>query len=139
MSVNKDSKQIDYVQKKCYNRYWLAFANLYVTQKKDIMKYFEFGTENKLTLLLLHGVDTTWQMSFQSFIDVARQAGITESRLSALSVRNEFGDKGVLCSHGRHRTERICFSCRLRRIMGTRFYVPCVFESRKTEEKGRMI
>ena len=36
------------------------------------MKYFEFGTENNLTLLLLHGVDTTWKMSFQPFIDVAK-------------------------------------------------------------------
>lgn len=37
-----------------------------------MMKYFEFGTENKITLLLLHGVDTTWQMSFLPFIDVAK-------------------------------------------------------------------
>ncbi|MBQ9608001.1 MAG: alpha/beta hydrolase [Lachnospiraceae bacterium] len=37
------------------------------------MKYFEFGKENKTTLLLLHGVDTTWQMSFEKFIDVAKK------------------------------------------------------------------
>ena len=36
------------------------------------MKYFEFGKENKTTLLLLHGVDTTWQMSFEKFIEVAK-------------------------------------------------------------------
>jgi len=36
------------------------------------MKYFEFGQENSTTLLLLHGVNTTWQMSFQKFIDVAK-------------------------------------------------------------------
>ena len=35
------------------------------------MKYFEFGKENSTTLLLLHGVDTTWQLSFQPFIKVA--------------------------------------------------------------------
>ena len=35
------------------------------------MKYFEFGKENPTTLLLLHGVDTTWQLSFQPFIEVA--------------------------------------------------------------------
>ena len=37
------------------------------------MKYFEFGTENETTLLLLHGVDTTWQMSFEKFIAVAEK------------------------------------------------------------------
>ena len=37
------------------------------------MKYFEFGKENPTTLLLLHGVDTTWKMSFQSFINVAQR------------------------------------------------------------------
>lgn len=37
------------------------------------MKYFEFGKENPTTLLLLHGVDTTWQMSFLPFIDVAKK------------------------------------------------------------------
>ncbi|MBR1764346.1 MAG: alpha/beta hydrolase [Ruminococcus sp.] len=36
------------------------------------MKYFEFGRENKTTLLLLHGADTTWQLSFQPFIDAAK-------------------------------------------------------------------
>ncbi|MCR5632538.1 MAG: alpha/beta hydrolase [Eubacterium sp.] len=37
------------------------------------MKYFEFGKENPTTLLLLHGVDTTWKMSFQPFINVAQR------------------------------------------------------------------
>ena len=37
------------------------------------MKYFEFGTENKTTLLLLHGADTTWQLSFMPFIEVAKK------------------------------------------------------------------
>jgi len=36
------------------------------------MKYYEFGKENPVTLLLLHGVDTTWELSFRRFIDVAR-------------------------------------------------------------------
>ncbi len=36
------------------------------------MKYFEFGKENKTTLLLLHGVDTTWKMSFGKFIKLAK-------------------------------------------------------------------
>lgn len=35
------------------------------------MKYTEFGTENKTTLFLLHGVDTTWQLSFSKLIKVA--------------------------------------------------------------------
>lgn len=35
------------------------------------MKYFEFGTENKTTLLLLHGADTTWQLSFSGLIRAA--------------------------------------------------------------------
>ncbi|MBQ8965497.1 alpha/beta hydrolase [Ruminococcus sp.] len=36
------------------------------------MKYFEFGKENDITLLLLHGVDTTWQLSFEKFIEAAK-------------------------------------------------------------------
>lgn len=36
------------------------------------MKYYEFGKENKLTLLLLHGAATTWQMSFMPFIKAAK-------------------------------------------------------------------
>lgn len=36
------------------------------------MKYFEFGEDNETTLLLLHGVDTTWELSFKSFINVAK-------------------------------------------------------------------
>ena len=36
------------------------------------MKYHEFGTENKTTLLLLHGVDTTWRLSFERFIETAK-------------------------------------------------------------------
>lgn len=37
------------------------------------MKYFEFGIENETTLLLLHGVDTTWQISFGRFIELAKE------------------------------------------------------------------
>ena len=36
------------------------------------MKYFEFGQENEPTLLLLHGADTTWQMSFSKLIEAAK-------------------------------------------------------------------
>jgi len=36
------------------------------------MKYFEFGEENPVTLMLLHGVDTTWKLSFTDFIEVAK-------------------------------------------------------------------
>lgn len=36
------------------------------------MKYFEFGTENETTLLLLHGTLTTWKMSFSEFIKIAK-------------------------------------------------------------------
>ena len=36
------------------------------------MKYFEFGMENQVTLMLLHGVDTTWKLSFADFIEVAK-------------------------------------------------------------------
>ncbi len=35
------------------------------------MKFFEFGAENEKTLILLHGVDTTWKISFGKFIDLA--------------------------------------------------------------------
>ena len=35
------------------------------------MKYFEFGKQNELTLLLLHGALTTWQLSFMPFIKAA--------------------------------------------------------------------
>ncbi|MBR1724188.1 MAG: alpha/beta hydrolase, partial [Ruminococcus sp.] len=37
------------------------------------MKYFEFGKENPTTLMLLHGADTTWQLSFSDFIEVAKR------------------------------------------------------------------
>ena len=36
------------------------------------MKFFEFGKENPTTLMLLHGVDTTWQLSFTRFIEAAK-------------------------------------------------------------------
>lgn len=37
------------------------------------MKYFEFGTANELTLLILHGVNTTWEISFGRFIELAKE------------------------------------------------------------------
>lgn len=37
------------------------------------MKYFEFGQENEKTLILLHGVYTTWKTSFADFIDIAKK------------------------------------------------------------------
>ena len=37
------------------------------------MKFFEFGKENETTLLLLHGVNSTWQLSFEKFIELAKQ------------------------------------------------------------------
>ena len=37
------------------------------------MKFFEFGHENDTTLLLLHGVDTTWKMSFEKLIEIAKK------------------------------------------------------------------
>ncbi len=37
------------------------------------MKYFEFGKQNPTTLMLLHGADTTWQLSFTRFIEAAKQ------------------------------------------------------------------
>lgn len=38
----------------------------------NAMKFHEFGRENEKTLLLLHGVNTTWKMSFQKLIDIAK-------------------------------------------------------------------
>lgn len=37
------------------------------------MKFFEFGKENDTTLLLLHGANTTWQLSFERFIELAKK------------------------------------------------------------------
>lgn len=37
------------------------------------MKFFEFGKENEKTLLLLHGVCTTWQKSFMPLIELAKE------------------------------------------------------------------
>lgn len=37
------------------------------------MKFNEFGTENKTTLLLLHGMCSTWEMSFKSLIELAEK------------------------------------------------------------------
>ncbi len=37
------------------------------------MKYFEFGKENDITLLLLHGAATTWQLSFMPLIEAAKE------------------------------------------------------------------
>lgn len=34
------------------------------------MKFYEFGTENEKTLMLLHGNATTWEMSFAKCIPV---------------------------------------------------------------------
>lgn len=36
------------------------------------MQFYEFGKENKTTLVLIHGMSTTWKMSFASFIELAR-------------------------------------------------------------------
>lgn len=36
------------------------------------MKFFEFGRENKTTLMLLHGALTTWQLSFTELIGLAQ-------------------------------------------------------------------
>lgn len=36
------------------------------------MKFYEFGKENETTLLLIHGMSTTWKMSFSSFIELAQ-------------------------------------------------------------------
>lgn len=37
------------------------------------MKFHEFGIENEKTLVLLHGVDTTWKISFGKFIELAQK------------------------------------------------------------------
>ena len=37
------------------------------------MKFYEFGVENEKTLVLLHGVDTTWKISFGKFIELAQK------------------------------------------------------------------
>ena len=36
------------------------------------MKFYEFGTENSIKLLLIHGMSTTWKMSFGDFIKKAQ-------------------------------------------------------------------
>lgn len=33
------------------------------------MKFYEFGTENDKKLVLIHGMSTTWKMSFGEFIE----------------------------------------------------------------------
>ncbi|NLW81798.1 MAG: alpha/beta hydrolase, partial [Desulfovibrionales bacterium] len=35
------------------------------------MKFYEFGEENKKTLLLVHGMATTWKISFSNLIQEA--------------------------------------------------------------------
>lgn|GEM_PF-302123 len=47
------------------------------------MKYFEFGKQNELTLLLLHGALTTWQLSFMPFIKAA------ESKFHIIAVAED--------------------------------------------------
>ena len=37
------------------------------------MKFNEFGTENQTTLLLMHGMCSTWEMSFRTFIELAQK------------------------------------------------------------------
>lgn len=37
------------------------------------MKFYEFGTENEKTLVLLHGFATTWEQSFRPLIDAAQK------------------------------------------------------------------
>lgn len=37
------------------------------------MKFHEFGIENEKSLVLLHGVDTTWKISFGKFIELAQK------------------------------------------------------------------
>ncbi len=37
------------------------------------MKYFEFGKDNKKTLLLMHGMISTWELSFKELIDLAEE------------------------------------------------------------------
>ena len=64
------------------------------------MKYFEFGKENELTLLLLHGAFTTWQQSFMPLIEQASRKyhiiavaedgfNTSEPEVSAVSVADE--------------------------------------------------
>ena len=36
------------------------------------MRFYEFGTENSIKLLLIHGMSTTWKMSFGDFIKKAQ-------------------------------------------------------------------
>ena len=36
------------------------------------MKFYEFGTDNNRKLLLIHGMSTTWKMSFGEFIEKAQ-------------------------------------------------------------------
>lgn len=36
------------------------------------MKFYEFGTENSKKLVLIHGMSTTWKMSFGEFIEKAQ-------------------------------------------------------------------
>ena len=59
------------------------------------MKYFEFGKENPTTLLLLHGVNTTWQLSFQAFIEVAEKKYHVIAVAEDGSVLNEC-ERGVV-------------------------------------------
>lgn len=37
------------------------------------MKFNEFGKENRTTLLLMHGMCSTWEMSFRTFIELAQK------------------------------------------------------------------
>lgn len=37
------------------------------------MKFNEFGKENQTTLLLMHGMCSTWEMSFRTFIELAQK------------------------------------------------------------------
>ncbi len=37
------------------------------------MKFYEFGNVNSTTLLLLHGMSTTWEMSFKPLIELAQK------------------------------------------------------------------
>lgn len=36
------------------------------------MKFYDFGTDNSRKLLLIHGMSTTWKMSFGEFIEKAQ-------------------------------------------------------------------
>ena len=42
------------------------------TERKRKMKFNEFGKENKTTLLLMHGMCSTWEMSFKPLIELAQ-------------------------------------------------------------------